>query len=211
MENIERKHALYRQVGLIAKALGHEMRLEIIELLTQCPHTVEKIAELLNANVKTVSAQLKILASAGLVKSQRQGRFVLYSLADENAVRLAVMLQSAAPNVLDCSTGDASTLSMSIDDAVNEAQLGQLLLIDVRPSDEFHAGHLPCAKNMPLDSLGDNIKELPDDKKLVAYCRGAYCFKAKEAAKVFARYGKKLDILSTGVMEWVSRGKALSQ
>lgn len=216
MQNIEIKHALYKQVGVIGKALGHETRLEIVELLSQCPQTVEKIAEMLSTDIKSVSAHLKVLTNAGLVSCTRQGRFMRYELLDADIMRLAVLLgQTALRTVKPLAdmvkdipqTGE----TVSLAEALEKTKAGNAILIDVRPSEEFASGHLPNALSMPLDTLGKNILELPTDVELVAYCRGRFCLKAKEAAQTFAKYGRVLRIVPVGVMEWVAQGNVLTK
>ncbi len=214
MQNIDIKHALYKQVSLIGKALGHETRLEIIEILSQCPQTVEKISDLLSTDIKSVSAHLKVLSRAGLVSAQREGRFMRYSILDSDITHLAVLLRETAQRTIKPLTelmhsAPPAQTPMPIEEAVNGARDGRVLLIDVRPSEEFAAGHLPHAVNMPLGELGLNIYNLPNDIELAAYCRGSFCFKAREAAKIFAQHGRCLHVIPTGVMEWVSQGKKL--
>ena len=160
MKNIDRKHALYKQVSIVGKSLGHSLRLEILELLSQGPQCVEKMAHLLSCNVKTISAQLRVLSDAGLVTHEPRGR---------------------------------------------------LLLIDVRDHDEYEAGHLPGAVNMPFPELDANIHDLPEAIELAAYCRGALCFKAREAAKRFAWRGRQLQIVVDGIMEWVGEGRPIEK
>lgn len=213
MPNINLKHRLYEQVGIVAKALGHETRLELVELLAQAPRTVERLAEMLRVDVRSASAHLKVLARAGLVRSEREGRFQRYRLTSPKVAQLAVTLRETAELALRplhdlvAETGDRHD-EMDLAQATALAEAGRIRLVDVRDPEEFAAGHLPHAVNLPLERLETDPPEIPEGAVLVAYCRGPYCFKAKRAAEILARRGVQLRILSAGVMEWQSRGEA---
>lgn len=211
---LDSKHQLYKEVGLIGKALGHEARLELIELLAQCPQTVEKLTEILLIDYKSISAHLRVLYRAGLVDSFRDGRYQRYYLTSPKVAALAVMLRETAEQSIRTLPGlerskGIPQASLGIDDAVHYASEGKLVLIDVRPEEEFRTGHLPHAINIPLDRLHERIPTLPTDIALAAYCRGPYCFLAHEAARIFSRYGRRLQVIPAGVMEWASHGAQL--
>lgn len=214
MRNIERKHQLYERVSLLGRALGHETRLELLEMLSQCPQTVEKLASMLDHDIKAVSAHLKVLHKAGLVTSTREGRFIRYALRTPKVAALAVLLRETAENTDRDLAGLVSTMvpnaHMDLRQAVEAAGRGQIVLIDVRPHEEYAAGHLPHAVSMPLDTIRERSDELPTDAVLVAYCRGPYCFQAREAQKIFEEQGRHLRIIPAGVMEWASRGEVLA-
>lgn len=214
MSNLDSKHRLYKKVGLIGKAFSHEVRLELIELLSQCPQTVEKLTEMLNEDYKSISAHLRVLYRAGLVTCTRSGRFQRYGLASPKVAALAVMIRETAEQslaeltALEAESG-IPTASLGIEDAVHYASEGKLILLDVRPEEEFAAGHLPHAVNMPIDTLKTRVHELPRGVALVAYCRGPYCFLAHEAAAILEASGRRLQVIPSGVMEWSSRGAEL--
>ena len=187
MSNLECKHRLYKKVGLIGKAFSHEVRLELIELLSQCPQTVEKLSEMLDEDYKSISAHLRVLYRAGLVTCTRNGRFQRYGLASPKVTALAVMIRETAEQSiaeLPCLEAESGipNASLGIEDAVHYASEGKLILLDVRPAEEFAAGHLPHAINMPIEMLGKRMHELPRGMALAAYCRGPYCFLAHEAS-----------------------------
>ena len=198
MSNLECKHRLYKKVGLIGKAFSHEVRLELIELLSQCPQTVEKLSEMLDEDYKSISAHLR----------------VRYGLASPKVTALAVMIRETAEQSiaeLPCLEAESGipNASLGIEDAVHYASEGKLILLDVRPAEEFAAGHLPHAINMPIEMLGKRMHELPRGMALAAYCRGPYCFLAHEAAAILEASGRRLQVIPSGVMEWSSRGAEL--
>lgn|GEM_PF-143096 len=214
MSNLECKHRLYKKVGLIGKAFSHEVRLELIELLSQCPQTVEKLSEMLDEDYKSISAHLRVLYRAGLVTCTRNGRFQRYGLASPKVTALAVMIRETAEQSiaeLPCLEAESGipNASLGIEDAVHYASEGKLILLDVRPAEEFAAGHLPHAINMPIEMLGKRMHELPRGMALAAYCRGPYCFLAHEAAAILEASGRRLQVIPSGVMEWSSRGAEL--
>lgn len=162
MSNLECKHRLYKKVGLIGKAFSHEVRLELIELLSQCPQTVEKLSEMLDEDYKSISAHLRVLYRAGLVTCTRNGRFQRYGLASPKVTALAVMIRETAEQSiaeLPCLEAESGipNASLGIEDAVHYASEGKLILLDVRPAEEFAAGHLPHAINMPIEMLGKRM------------------------------------------------------
>ena len=195
MRNIERRHQLYGRVSLLGRALGHETRLELLELLSQCPQTVEKLAATLDHDVKAVSAHLKVLAKAGLVAATREGRFMRYALKSPKVAALAVLLRETAEQIDRDLAGLVHEVvpkaHVDLRQAVDAAGRGQIVLIDVRPAEEYAAGHLPNAVSMPLDELEARMGELAQDAVLVAYCRGPYCFQALEAKKIFEAHGRR--------------------
>ena len=216
LRNIENKHKLYREVGLIGKALGHEVRLELIELIAQCPQSVEQLTEILHEDYKSISAHLRVLFRAGLVRCTRDGRYQRYQLTSPKVAALAVMLRETAEQSMSTLSELESEIgvtkyAMEVEDAVRWASQGKIILIDVRPEKEFNAGHLPHAINIPLNTINERIDELPDSVTLVAYCRGPYCFLAQEAARIFSKHHRRLRILNEGVMEWMSHGELLEE
>ncbi len=216
LSHLETKHQLYKEVGLIGKALGHEVRLELIELLAQCPQSVEKLTEILHEDYKSISAHLRVLYRAGLVDCIREGRYQRYYLTSPKVAALAVMLRETAEQSIRTLTtlereNGIVQAALGVEDAVHYASQGKLILIDVRPEAEFVTGHLPHAINMPVDQIPQHISELPDNVTVAAYCRGPYCFLAHEAARIFAEHGRRLQIIPEGVMEWASHGAQLER
>lgn len=214
----EHKRALYEQVARVGKACSQPVRLEILEFLAQCPRTVETLTDLLQIDYKNVSAHLKVLLQAGLVSVRRFGRFRQYAISSTEVLHLVVVLQQTArvTEVAAASNAQGGEHEESqaredggvdLESALKLADAGDLVLIDVRPREEFDAGHLPNAKSMPLECIERMLPDLPADKLCAAYCRGSYCFLAQRAARVFAEHGRELLVIREGVMDWRGDGR----
>jgi DNA-binding transcriptional ArsR family regulator len=215
--NREIKDAIYSQLSIITKALSSPKRLEIIELLSQGEKSVEAIAEQAGLGIKNSSAQLKELKSAGLVNSRRDGKFVYYRLADDSITDLWRHLSQFAQGHL----GELQKImveSLSAPEALEQisrkelllrAKRKEIILIDVRPNDEYEAAHLPFAMSIPASDITKHLRSLPKNKEIVAYCRGPYCFLAKEAVEVLSRKGFKARRLQDSVHDWKSYGLSL--
>ncbi|MEW5887807.1 MAG: metalloregulator ArsR/SmtB family transcription factor [Pseudomonadota bacterium] len=208
------KDILYEQVARIGKALASPKRLELIELLCQSEKSVEALAEAARCSVKLASAHLKALRAARLVEARRDGKYVHYRLADahvadawvhlralaeERLLELQTALQSlAAPDAVLTGTDRATLL--------RRAACGEVIVIDVRPPEEYAAGHLPRARSMPLAELRERLRELPKDKPIVAYCRGPFCRMSNEAVALLKKHGYRASKLADGVAEWRTGG-----
>jgi len=215
----EVKDRLYEQVSRIGKALASPKRLELVELLCQGEKSVETLAQQADISVKLASAHLKGLRAARLVGSRKDGRYVIYRLSDPGVAELWVSLRAAAEErLLELqmalrSLVSASTELVSVDRNVilKQAREGAVVVIDVRPGEEFEAGHLPYARSLPLSELRKRLKELPKDKPLVAYCRGPFCMMANEAVAVLLKRGYWAFKLDDGVAEWRAKGLPVEQ
>lgn len=214
MDNIDTKHQLYHQVSIVGRALGHETRLELIEILAQSPRTVEVLASLISTDLKSVSNHLQILARAGLVTAAREGRCQRYALSGAWVADLAVTLRAAAEKALESLAeldrqirADADVISM--EEAAARVEAGRMMLVDVRPASEYAAGHIPGALHAEGHEIEALALRLPEGTELGAYCRGPYCFLARDAAQALAKKGRTLHIVRDGVMEWRARGGEL--
>ena len=204
------KDALYEQVARIAKAAASPKRLELVELLCQAPKTVEVLADQAGISVKLVSAHLKELKSVRLVESQRQGRHIIYRLASEDVARFWVTIRLLAEdrlfelqNVLhELSAASHEWIGTNRDELLKKAKNGDVVVIDVRPADEYEAAHLPFARSIPLAELKTRLAELPKDKPVIAYCRGPFCLMSADAVKLLRRKGINALQLRDGVAEW---------
>jgi rhodanese-related sulfurtransferase len=219
MNNRETKDLLYEQVSRIGKAVSSPKRLEILEILAQGEKTVEILASEASIDVKLASAHLKVLKEARLVEPRREGRFIAYRLtgadvsalwvnlrtvAEEHLVELRLAMDQlfAAPEKLDAET----RLGL-----LEKARKGEVVVIDVRPSAEYQAGHLPYARSMPLSEIKQRLAELPADKEIVAYCRGPFCMMSSEAVALLRERGYSAQKISDGLPEWVSAGLPIEQ
>jgi rhodanese-related sulfurtransferase len=208
------KRFLYEQVARLGKAVSSPKRLELIELLCQGEKTVELLAVQAAISVKLASAHLKELRVARLVDTRRDGKYVIYRLADAGVADLwvslrthaeerLVELQAALARIVD----DADTLEgIARADIMKKAKAGDVVVLDVRPGSEYAAGHLPHARSLPLDELKKRLAELPKATPVVAYCRGPFCVMAKDAVELMRKKGYRAFHLTDGVAEWRARG-----
>lgn len=204
------KDALYEQVARIAKAAASPKRLELIELLGQSPKTVEALAQEAGISAKLVSAHLKELKSARLVEAERQGKYIIYRLANTEVAQLWVMLRVLAEDRLfelqdalrQLSAATHEWVGNSREELLTKAKSGAVIVIDVRPGEEYQAGHLPFARSMPLAELKNRLAELPRDRPVIAYCRGPFCLMSTDAVKLLRGQGIDALQMRDGVVEW---------
>lgn len=199
---------LYDQIARVGKAVGHGGRLRILDLLAQSERTVDAIATATEMNVTTASANLQALKASGLVVARRDGTRQIYSLAGPDVARLLVLVQDVARAHLAEVAASAAEVLGSPDDAITREELirrrdaGDITLVDVRPSEEFAAGHIPGSINVPLADLARRLGELPAGREVVAYCRGAYCVMAPDAVRIAREAGMRITRLDGGMLEW---------
>jgi rhodanese-related sulfurtransferase/DNA-binding transcriptional ArsR family regulator len=201
----------------VAKALGHENRIELIEQLAQGPRSVEALAERVGLSVANTSQHLQQLRRAGLVSTERDGKRVIYRLADESEAEILGLL-AALRQVAEQAVAAMDRVVRAYFRARDElepvpaAELierlreGGVILLDVRPEDEYGLGHLPGALNIPLRQLEQRLAELPRDQEIVAYCRGPYCVLSFEAVAALRPRGFQVRRLREGFPEWKLAG-----
>lgn len=206
------KDLLYEQVARIGKVFSSPKRLELIELLCQGEKTVEMLANEASISVKLASAHLRELRAAHLVGTERQGKNIIYRLADksvadlwvqihtlaeERLVELQLALQKIAAQPDDLVANDRDSL-------IKAARKGEVVVLDVRPAEEYLHAHLPFARSIPLEELRQRLAELPKDRSIVAYCRGPYCLMAADAVVLLKNEGYSAIHLREGVAEWAA-------
>jgi rhodanese-related sulfurtransferase/DNA-binding MarR family transcriptional regulator len=204
-----RKAALYDAFAQTGKALSSGKRLELLDLLAQGERTVDALARAAGLNLTTASAHLQTLKQAGLVATRRDGVRIHYRLAGDDVAALYALLRQVA-QTHQATVEPARTAYLGADDAeavdrdalVARAREGGIVLLDVRPAEEYAAGHIPGAISIPVDELADRIAELPADAEVVAYCRGAYCVLAHDAVRLLGARGRKAVRLTDGMLEW---------
>ena len=210
----ETKDKLYTQFARLGHALSSPKRLELLDLLCQSEKTVEMLAEQALMSVANTSRHLQVLRTARLVDGRKDGVFVYYSLADGEVCDFFRSLRRLAENRIAeidriiADYFDASPHLQPIDrkNLLKRAKAGEVLILDVRPEDEYAAGHLPYAKSVPLSRLKERLKELSPKAEIVAYCRGPYCVLAQEAVSFLRSKGLKAIRLEDGVIEWREAG-----
>lgn len=217
MGDREKKAELFEQFARVGKALGSGKRLELIDLLTQGERTVESLATAAGLGLSTASAHLQTLKQAGLVTTRREGTRIHYELAGDDIARLYSGVRAVAQthladveqkriaylglDELDTGGGEAPQ-EITREELVARAHTGTVTVLDVRPRQEFQAAHIPGALSIPLEELGDRLGELPRDRDIVAYCRGAYCVLAYEAVTMLRHNGRRAMRLNEGMLEW---------
>ncbi len=209
------KDLLYEQVARMGKAFSSPKRLELIELLCQGEKTVQTLALEASISVTLTSAHLGELRGASLVATQRRGKNIYYRLATKSVAELWVRLHTLAEDrLLDLQlafqpiAAHPETLLPSDREGLTKAaRSGEVVVLDVRPYDEYAIAHLPYARSIPLSELGRRLDELPKDRPIVAYCRGPYCLMAPDAVALLREAGYAAQHLRDGVAEWGLAGK----
>jgi rhodanese-related sulfurtransferase len=208
------KDATYEQFARIGKAVSAPRRLELLDLLSQGPRTVEVLAGQSGISVANASQHLQVLRRVRLVEAEKHGLYVEYRLADERVGKFFHALRALAEARLAEIEGVTRAFleKRGVPESVDEAELvrrvraGAVTLLDVRPIEEYRAGHLPGALSVPLPELRRRISELPSDREIVAYCRGPYCVMAIEAVELLRDRGFRAHRLEHGVLDWRARG-----
>jgi rhodanese-related sulfurtransferase len=208
------KDAIYEQIARIGKSLGSGPRLEILDLLCQGPRTVEVLAGQMGQSVANTSRHLQVLRRARLVEAEREGVYIRYRLADSEVCAFFLTLRKLAESRLlevDEITREfleARNTMEPVDRTllVERVRSGEVTVLDVRPAEEYLAGHIPGAVSIPLDQLEERLAELPSDREIVAYCRGPYCVMALDAADTLRRKGFEATRFEEGIADWRARG-----
>jgi rhodanese-related sulfurtransferase len=214
VDHREFKDRLFGQFAKIGKALSSPRRLEIVDLLAQGERTVEEIAGETAMSVASASQHLQVLKAARMVEARREGLYAHYRLADEDVFRtwqavraLAESRLSEVDGVVDAYLDDRDAL-----EAVDAAELmerlndGSVIVLDVRPEEEYRAGHIPGALSVPVDALEAALQTLPRDREIVAYCRGPYCVFSDKAVALLGSRGFRARRLRQGLPDWRAAG-----
>lgn len=213
------KQALYGEFALVARALGSPHRLEMLEHLAQGERSVEALAERAGLGIANASQHLQQLKRAGLVGSRREGKYVRYRLADDSVLDvMAALSEVASHNLAEVAlirqgyfdVRDALE-PVSRDELLHRMRDGVVTILDVRPEDEFEAGHVPGAINIPLYDLETRIAELSPEQEIVAYCRGPWCVLSFEAVAALRARGFTVRRLQDGLPEWRAAGLPLER
>jgi rhodanese-related sulfurtransferase/DNA-binding transcriptional ArsR family regulator len=206
----EAKDELYDAFASVAKALGSGRRAEIVDLLAQRERSVEEVASEIDQSVANTSHHLRSLATAGLLQSRRDGQRIIYRLTSGRVAELWAALRDVAAThvadidvLVDAYLGARDQIEeVTIDELAERLDRGRAVVIDVRPSAEYAAGHIPGARSVPIDQLDDALDALPRSREIIAYCRGPYCVYADDAVRLLRDRGFKARRLDTGYPEW---------
>ena len=211
--------AIFEQLARIGKALSSPKRLEILYLLSQSERTVESLAKAASLSVANTSQHLQRLKQSRLVKEVREGVHIHYHVADQSVIGLWLELRTVTERLL-AEMGQALDAyryrrhefeKISVDELQTRLSNGDVTLIDVRPQEEYLAGHLPGAISIPLSELESRVGDIPRDKAIVVYCRGPYCIYSDEAIEILVERGLNATRLEEGVVEWQQYGYALER
>ncbi|MGH7781580.1 MAG: metalloregulator ArsR/SmtB family transcription factor [Candidatus Binataceae bacterium] len=213
------KRAMFEHLAAVARSLGSARRLELLELLAQTERGVEELADLSGLTIANASQHLQQLRRFGLVEARREGKRVIYKLADPEVVVLLGALSrvtqrnvGAVEKLLNSYFRERDNLEpVSRKELLRRMRDGLVTLIDTRPEEEFSAGHLPGAINLPLSELKRRLRELARDQEIVAYCRGPYCVLSYEAVAELRKRGFKAFRLEDGYPEWKAAGLPVEQ
>lgn len=214
MSSTDQKRAIYQHFATVAKALGHEYRWELLELVAQGERSVESLSQATELAVATVSQHLQQMRRAGLVRSRKEGRFMYYRLADDRVISLMAGLRDVAERniaevrqLVDSFHGDGPDLdAVDADELLERMESGDVTLLDVRPEQEYAAGHLPGALNIPVEELQARLRELPAGQTIVAYCRGPFCALSQDAVRLLRERGLEAVRFDSGYPEWKASG-----
>lgn len=210
MTGREAKDVLYAQFSRLGKAVSNPKRIELLELLAQADRSVDELTAASGMDFANTSAQLQVLSRARLVEGRRQGKRVIYRLADKSVTRFLVALRELSRERLaeveqvarDYFEARDYLEPVSPADLMRRLDDPRTLVIDVRPAEEYAAGHIPGALSVPLGELKGRIAELPRAGEIVAYCRGPYCVLAPQAIEMLRRAGLRARRLEEGFPEW---------
>jgi len=208
MGSKRQKDALFDAMALMGKAFASPRRLELLDLLAQAPRNVDELGRASGQSTANTSQHLQALHAAGMVTRAREGTSVRYALAGDQALALWLALRDASFSQLaeveraarDYLGDDVDAIGR--DELLARLRKGDVVLVDVRPADEFDAGHIKGARSIPIDELEERLAELPADREVVAYCRGPFCAYAHDAVRRLQAAGHEARRLQDGWPEW---------
>jgi rhodanese-related sulfurtransferase/DNA-binding HxlR family transcriptional regulator len=208
-----RKDALFEAIALMGKGFASPVRLELLDLLAQAPRTVQELARLSGQSMANASQHLQALQAAGLVSRRREGTSVRYALAGEDVLALWLALRNAsAARLAEVERAARDYLGEDVeaigrDELIARLSRGDAVLVDVRPREEYEAGHIDEARSIPLGELEQRLAELPADREVIAYCRGPFCAYAHQAVRLLQADGRQARRLKEGWPEWRLAGR----
>lgn len=208
------KTAIYEQLARIGKAVGSPGRLELLDILSQGPRTVEMLARQTGQNLANTSHHLQVLRRARLVEAEKAGLYVTYRLAGAEVSTFFLHLRRLAESRLaeveqvtrQYLEARGSLESVGSDELLRRVRSAEVTILDVRPREEYRAGHIPGALSVPLSELKKRLTEFSKDREIVAYCRGPYCVMAIEAVELLRKRGFRASRMEQGIADWRARG-----
>lgn len=208
------KDAIYEQLARIGKSLASGPRLEILDVLCQSPRSVESLAKQVGKSIANTSHHLQVLRAARLVDARKKGVHVTYRLADQEVCTFYRLLRALAESRLleiehvrnNFLRARGSMEAVDRESLLARVRDGAVTVLDVRPEEEYQAGHLPDAVSLPLADLERRLAEIPQQREVVAYCRGPYCVMALDAVEMLRAHGFNATHMEEGVADWRARG-----
>src|SRR3954466_12465253 len=208
------KSALFDAIALMGKAFASPVRLELLDLLAQAPRTVDELARASEQSKANTSQHLQALHAAGMVTRTREGTSVRYALAGTEALSVWLALRDASvARLAEVERAAREYLGDDVeaigrDELIERLRRGDVVLVDVRPGEEFDAGHIEGARSIPIEELQERLAELPADREVVAYCRGPFCAYAHDAVRRLQAAGRPARRLEDGWPEWRLAGRS---
>ena len=208
------KNDIYEQIARIGKAVSSPKRLELLDLICQGPKTLELLARESSLSVANASRHLHVLRGAGLVESRKEGLYVIYQVADPEVSEFFRSLRLlAGKRLADIEqitrrffSGREGLETVDREELIERVRRKSVMVIDVRPVEEYAAGHIPGAVSVPLAELERRLSEFPRNREIVAYCRGPFCVLALQAVEALRAKGYAAVRLEDGVADWRARG-----
>lgn len=213
------KDEVYDQFARIGKAFSSASRLELIDLLAQGERTVDELAEGTDMSVANTSRHLQVLKGERLVRRRKEGTKAYYRLAGPEVYRawksMRSLAESRLPEIEETVrrylTGRDEMDAMTAEELERRIENDDILVLDVRPAEEYRTGHIPGARSLPIDQIEDRLDELPEDREIVAYCRGPYCVYSDEAVRRLREEGREARRLEEGLPDWLAGGRAVEE
>jgi rhodanese-related sulfurtransferase/DNA-binding transcriptional ArsR family regulator len=204
------KEQVYQELSRVTHAISNPKRMELIDILSQKGYSVEELSKEVAMSVASTSQHLQVLKLVKLVETQRQGNFIIYSITDDSVLRLVSAVKELGyrkiaeiERLIGDFKADKNILeSITLDDLMAKSKKEKVMLIDVRPEEEYNAGHIPNAVSIPLAQLKKRLSELPKNKTIIAYCRGPLCVMSADAVKILNQKKFKAIRMEDGFVEW---------
>jgi rhodanese-related sulfurtransferase/predicted transcriptional regulator len=202
------KAALFESIAMMGKAFASPRRLELLDLLAQGPRTVDQLSKASKQSVGNASQHLQALHAAGLVSREREGNKVRYALAGEDVLQLWLALRdTSAERLAEVERSARDYLGVEVEgigrtELLKRMRKRDVVVLDVRPTDEYEAGHIEGARSIPIDELEQRLGELPKSREVIAYCRGPFCVMAHNAVRQLREAGRSARRLEEGWPEW---------
>jgi rhodanese-related sulfurtransferase/DNA-binding transcriptional ArsR family regulator len=207
------KEQVYRELSRVTHAISNPKRMELLDIIANKEWSVDELSKEVSMSVASTSQHLQVLKAAKLLNSRREGNFIKYSISDDSVLRLVSVVRelgfrkyAEVERLINDFKGSKNDLeSITVDELLVRSRREKIMIIDVRPEDEYNAGHIKNALSIPLSQLKKRISELPKGKTIIAYCRGPLCVMAVEAVKMLKGKNLRAIRLEDGFTEWKIR------